>query len=286
MKVMQKMKRGLLVVGFFFLLSGSTVQAANTQKVSGTQRYDYAYKVLEIVNKERKKAGRSKLTMDEELLEAAMLRAAELEVSFDHMRPNGTDCFSVSKKSYGENIAMGYSDPQTVMNGWMNSKGHKTNILNKGYSSIGIGCFETKSYTYWVQCFGYDAADKTSKPDNQKVTYQVSRTSSKETVLLTGNKSTIAKVKGVTVRSGKKKLTLQWSEQAKASGYEIQIAANKSFKGKQTYKVKAGQSSKTISKINGKKLKNNKRYYIRIRAYRKGNGTKKGKWKVVNKKTK
>ena len=82
------------------------------------------------------------------------------------------------------------------------------------------------------------------------------------------------------MRSGKKKLTLQWSEQAKASGYEIQIAANKSFK------VKAGQSSKTISKINGKKLKSNKRYYIRIRAYRKGNGTKKGKWTVVNKKTK
>ena len=66
--------------------------------VKGKQNYDYAYKVLEIVNQERKKVGAKPLKMDESLLNSAMERAAETSMYFDHTRPNSTDCYSINEK--------------------------------------------------------------------------------------------------------------------------------------------------------------------------------------------
>ena len=142
------------------------------EKITGTRRYDYAYQVLDIVNQERKKAGLEPLTMDMDLLEAAMKRAAEIQISFSHTRPNGASCYTISSKISGENIAFGYGSPTNVMNGWMNSSGHKSNILGN-WKSIGIGCFECNGLLCWVQEFGWGEAVTGSKPSNRVVTEEV-----------------------------------------------------------------------------------------------------------------
>lgn len=137
--------------GYLTEVNGEMYMLVCQKSVTGTCNYEAAFEVLEIVNKERAAAGLSPLTMDKELLEAAMLRAAETSILFSHTRPDGTSCFTASSKMGGENIAWGYASAESVMNGWMNSQGHKGNILGSGYTSIGIGCFDG---IFWVQCFG------------------------------------------------------------------------------------------------------------------------------------
>ncbi|MBR5937271.1 MAG: leucine-rich repeat protein [Clostridiales bacterium] len=157
--------------GMYQIEDGSYIWG-KIEKVTGTRRYDYAYKVLDLVNQERKKEGLAPLTMDMDLLEAAMVRSAELDFSFSHARPNGTSCYTIHSKIYGENIAWGYGTPSSVMNAWMNSAGHKANILGD-YKSIGIACFECNGGIYWVQVFGYNEALTGSKPSNRQVTQEV-----------------------------------------------------------------------------------------------------------------
>ena len=112
--------------------------------------------VLELVNKARAAQGVDALTLDPDLCKAAAIRAEELGTYFSHDRPDGTSCFTVFEevgiKSYhaaGENIAMGYTDAVMVMEGWMNSPGHRANILSEDYSRIGIA----RSGSAWVQLF-------------------------------------------------------------------------------------------------------------------------------------
>lgn len=112
--------------------------------------------VLELVNKARAAQGVDALTLDPDLCKAAAIRAEELGTYFSHDRPDGTSCFTVFDevgiKSYhaaGENIAMGYTDAVMVMEGWMNSPGHRANILSEDYSRIGIA----RSGSAWVQLF-------------------------------------------------------------------------------------------------------------------------------------
>ena len=135
--------------------------------LEGTKNYDYAYQVLDMVNKERKANNLEPLTMDKELLEVAMTRAVELGVYFSHDRPTGLTCFSATPKMNGENIAAFYSSPKAVMEAWMYSSGHKANILGQAYKSIGIGCFLINGNYCWVQCFGSDNAEKVTKPVNK-----------------------------------------------------------------------------------------------------------------------
>ena len=108
--------------------------------IEGTENYDYAWEVLDLVNEEREKEGVGPLTMDQELMDAAMLRAAETQLYFSHTRPDGTTCWTACSKASGENIAANYS-PESVMEAWMDSSGHRSNILNAGWTSIGVGCF-------------------------------------------------------------------------------------------------------------------------------------------------
>lgn len=290
MNIVSKMKHsvGLFVLCAAVWLSGQAVYAANTEKVSGTARYDYAYQVLNKVNAERKAAGVSELTMDEDLLSAAMLRAAETVVSFDHIRPNGTRCFTASSKMYGENIASGFGTPTEVMQAWMSSDGHKKNILNSSFQSIGVGCIvnaKTKR-VYWVQCFGYEAATAVTKPANATVTYQVAKDTSSTTTLLS-NKSEgedLSAVSGLKVTAKKRQLTVKWKAKDDVTGYQVQISTSRTFKNKQSYKVKTG---KTITKYNSKKLKTGKKYYIRVRAYvKEGAATIYSDWRVTDKKVK
>ena len=286
-------KYTILLFVFFFMLVSSVqqVHAADTKKVTGTCEYDKAYEVLDIVNKKRKAKGLGKLKMDKQLLEVAMMRAAETTVKFDHTRPNGQLCFTACDKMRAENIAYGYGTATHVMEGWMDSPGHKRNIMNSSYQSIGIGCFEKNGVRYWVQCFGEAEANTISEPSNVKQTYQVSLTSGVETTI--ANSDPLAtKVQSFKATAGKKKLTLKWKKKTGIDGYELQISTGKKFKQKQTYKIKKAKKKKTITTYNGSKLQSNKKYYIRIRAYKNvtnDDGTvtvKYSKWKTINKKTK
>ncbi len=141
--------------------------------VSGQENYDYAYSVLSQLNQLRSSLGLSTLTMDKTLLSVAMKRAAEIGVYYSHTRPNGESCFSICDVGYaGENIAIGYTQPQDVMNGWKNSSGHYLNMTNSGFSSVGIGCFETSSGVYcWVQFFSDSKGTAVSKSGTQYATH-------------------------------------------------------------------------------------------------------------------
>ena len=142
--------------------------------VSASRNYTKAYEVLDIVNKRRKEAGLSSLVMNASLLETAMQRAAETSILFAHTRPDGSSCFDLNSLMYGENIACGSTTSDSVMNLWMNSAGHRANILTADYSTIGIGCVQIDGSYYWVQCFGYGSdTSSCSRPSNKTVTQTV-----------------------------------------------------------------------------------------------------------------
>ena len=120
---------------------------------------DLINEVYEITNNYRSLVGVSSLTLDSSLVEAASIRAKELSDSFSHTRPNGSSCFTVLSElgiSYGtagENIAAGYSSPQSVMEGWRSSSGHYQNIISSKFKKIGIGVNIINNQYYWVQIF-------------------------------------------------------------------------------------------------------------------------------------
>ncbi|MCL1890504.1 MAG: CAP domain-containing protein [Coriobacteriia bacterium] len=139
--------------------TGLATLAVNlTTNLTGTEKYGYATEVVSSVNVARAANGKAALTVDKDLTAAAMQRVAEIAVFFNHTRPSGKSCFTVSDKVYGENIAAGYSTSANVMTGWMNSDGHRENILRNTFVSIGVGCFVHEGTTYWVQLFGIEEA--------------------------------------------------------------------------------------------------------------------------------
>ena len=141
-----------IFVGFFLTNKVLATDTIDIQ-VKGTEEYTRAKEILDLVNKERSAAGVNLLRMDYELQAAAMTRAAEISLNFDHTRPNGSSYTSVNTKVNGENIAYNIKDATDIMNLWMNSEGHKNNILYADYKSIGIGCFKNGEVYYWVQLF-------------------------------------------------------------------------------------------------------------------------------------
>lgn len=123
--------------------------------------HPYVKQVLDLVNQERINAGLSELKLDAGITAAANIRAKEIKQSFSHTRPNGSSFSTVlteqgiSYRGSGENIAWGQRTPQQVMEGWMNSDGHRANILNKNYTNIGVGFYQKNGVNYWVQLFTY-----------------------------------------------------------------------------------------------------------------------------------
>lgn len=133
---------------------------SNQSNESETNKF--ANEVLQLVNKERSKQGLKSLTLSKELTSIATTKAKDMAVNryFDHRSPTyGSPFemlqkFGVSYKSAGENIAAGQKTPTQVMESWMNSSGHRANILNKSYTELGVGFYAGGSYdTYWVQLF-------------------------------------------------------------------------------------------------------------------------------------
>lgn len=116
--------------------------------------------VASLVNAARRDAGLSELELDADLCAAAQARAQEIAQSFSHTRPDGSSCFTIleefgiSYRAAGENIAMGQRTPEEVMDGWMNSSGHRANILNGTFPSIGVGYYvDGAGAAHWVQIF-------------------------------------------------------------------------------------------------------------------------------------
>ena len=117
-------------------------------------------RVVELANIARKDNGiSSSLILDPTLTEAAQKRAEELIKLFSHTRPDGTQFLTVLKEynvtynTAGENIANGQVDADDVMKSWLNSPGHRANILNGKFGKIGVGVFEYNNSLYWVQIF-------------------------------------------------------------------------------------------------------------------------------------
>ena len=119
----------------------------------------YEKEVVRLVNLERAKYGLPELTEDWQLSRVARYKSQDMSENnyFSHTSPTyGSPFemmknFGISYRSAGENIAKGQASPQAVVNAWMNSQGHRANILNKSYTKIGVG-YEADG-KYWTQMF-------------------------------------------------------------------------------------------------------------------------------------
>lgn len=127
-----------------------------------TENNAFVTEVVRLVNEERAKAGLRALTFDSEIASAADIRAHEIETSFSHTRPDYRSFSSVLRDNgiryngAGENIAWGQISPEQVMKGWMNSEGHRANILNPKFTKIGVGHYKNSTgRNFWAQLFTY-----------------------------------------------------------------------------------------------------------------------------------
>jgi glucan-binding YG repeat protein len=124
---------------------------------SGNHVYYAAFDILDMVNEERQKAGAPPVVMTKQLFDGANQRGAEAYLSFSHTRTDGTLCFTVSPLAYGENIAsiIAWGTPaKNMMTMWMNSPGHRDNILNPNWTEIGVGMYSNSGAALGVQLFG------------------------------------------------------------------------------------------------------------------------------------
>ena len=119
----------------------------------------YEAEVVRLVNQARSRNGLPPLTENWELSRVARYKSQDMKDRgyFSHNSPTyGTPfqmirAFGLTYRYAGENIAMGYASPQAVVEGWMNSGGHRANILNVNYTQIGVG-YEPRG-NYWTQMF-------------------------------------------------------------------------------------------------------------------------------------
>lgn len=138
----------------------TTPEETPEEDSSNNDTHAFITEVVDLVNAERAKEGLSPLTIDTKVQAAAQVRAVECEQSFSHTRPNGSSFATalkeqhVSYMSAGENIAWGQRSPQAVMDAWMNSEGHRANIMNPNFTTIGVGYYQNANGTnYWCQLF-------------------------------------------------------------------------------------------------------------------------------------
>ncbi|MCD7855656.1 MAG: CAP domain-containing protein [Clostridiales bacterium] len=115
---------------------------------------EFVCEVVNYTNIEREKYGLPLLEISEDLTELAQYHADDMYENnyFSHSFSDGSGIEDKVKGGYnclGENIAQGYSSAEAVVEGWMNSEGHRANILNSSYTEIGVGC----NNGYWVQIF-------------------------------------------------------------------------------------------------------------------------------------
>lgn len=353
------MKKGkqivfVLVLSFLMIFSVDKVYAEQPyEKIANTNEWE----VLKIVNEKREAQGCEPLAIFDDLQKVADVRAKEISNQFSHTRPDGTTWSAAIREQgipfgcAGENIAAGYSNPSSVMAGWMESAGHKNNILSDSYNHIGVGYCTGGAYgKNWVQifiggcsvksvavggeeaasypvgtsisemnrylvvkcsnhgtgyapvtsgmCTGYDAKKKGTQTIT--VSYQGKKTTFSVTVVdkssedeVTGGGSSDDEVSGSNssddknagegttvkkpykvknlkaVKKTKTTVSLKWGKR-KGSGYEVWMAKSK----KGTYKKVKTLTSSGRNTYKVKRLKSGKKYYFKVRAYKKVNGKK------------
>ncbi|MBP1926647.1 putative YkwD family protein [Sedimentibacter acidaminivorans] len=133
--------------------SNTTVSSSNL---------NYEQKVVELVNIERQKAGLSALTLDTSISNVARTKSQDMADNnyFAHQSPTYGSAgdmlkqFGIKWSAWGENIASGQRSPESVVTAWMNSEGHRANILSSNFSKIGVGyAVNSKGTPYWTQMF-------------------------------------------------------------------------------------------------------------------------------------
>ncbi len=120
---------------------------------------NYEKEVVRLVNEERAKNGLSALTLNWELSRVARYKSQDMKDNkyFSHTSPvygspfQMMKSFGITYRTAGENIARGQATPRAVVNAWMNSAGHRANILNASFTQIGVGY--VASGNYWTQMF-------------------------------------------------------------------------------------------------------------------------------------
>ncbi len=139
------------------IYAGQTVMIPDTQSLASYER-----QVFELVNKERSSRGLALYKLDTELSRVARIKSQDMidKHYFSHTSPTYGSPFDMMQdfgfrfSAAGENIAYGQKTAAEVMDSWMNSAGHKANILSQAYTTIGIGVAKTSSGTlYWTQEF-------------------------------------------------------------------------------------------------------------------------------------
>ena len=119
----------------------------------------YEREVVSLINEIRAQNGLGQLSINTELSRVARIKSQDMHDKdyFSHTSPTYGSPFDMMKsfgiryRTAGENIAMGYRTPQSVVDGWMNSPGHRANILNGSFKEIGMGY--VASGNYWTQMF-------------------------------------------------------------------------------------------------------------------------------------
>lgn len=123
---------------------------------------EWAMACFDLINEEREKRGIAPLEYNPVLQEACNVRAQEIVDKYSHTRPDGTSCFSIlgefdlSYRTCGENIYSSPRSPEAAVEGWMNSTGHRNNILNEKFTESAVGFYYDSSSTWkyhWVQLF-------------------------------------------------------------------------------------------------------------------------------------
>lgn len=143
------------------------IQNGEQKSITVTVVTGFENEMLAYLNRERANLGRSQLSINNELSELAIIRATEAGVSWSHTRPDGTNCFTVLdlkpelKKRIvyaGENLAWNQSTVIDVMTDWMNSSGHRANIIRDEYNCVGLALVMVEredgiSEPLWAQLF-------------------------------------------------------------------------------------------------------------------------------------
>ena len=114
--------------------------------------------MLELCNQQRRANGKPDLTLNKTLCANAAVRAEEISRDdwFSHQRPDGSMCFTAVTVDYmtcGENIAYGTRTASATVAAWMDSPGHRANILSDEFTQAGFGCYELDGVRYWTQFF-------------------------------------------------------------------------------------------------------------------------------------
>ena len=188
----------IILVFMFSLIAVFPASADSTTAI--------AKEIIARTNLERQNKGLTLFKTNDTLNSAAQVRAKELAQSFSHTRPNGESCFTVLDQysidcySAGENIgsSTGFGGAETAVETWMNSTGHRNNILNSNYTHIGVGVYKSGNKYYYLQIFlntdssskdylvgPYTANAATTKTTAKSTTKSTTKTTTKSTTKTT-----------------------------------------------------------------------------------------------------